>query len=379
LYGETAGAPAILPTKRFKPADGNAATTPGGGFRIDGRRSWADEPETAASGTGLEVSEINGHIPRLMPEIQPVERVPRAPVTFQPRAADAESRRRRSADLAGEWGLPNRHALLWVLGAGGVISLLVVGAMAMLPRVNRANAVQHRPGQMELVIEQDDFGDGPAQLSKMLRRQDEAGRVFDEVATATGLEELLPLLREPEVVRSLIERDGKIGSGQRHRQGASWTAKEQDGLVYGVLEGTLEDFSEFKAYFVEEGDLLRMDWKASHAYGSASFSDLQQGRGDASEIRGWLARMDYYSIPFPEDRYQSYRLVSPDQLETVWVYAERGSDVNDALNRHFKGGQILQGNPDDGKMTVRLARGPQEAMPNQWLLVELLHKEWIAP
>jgi len=256
---------------------------------------------------------------------------------------------------------------------------LVVGAMAMLPRVNRANAVQHQPGQMELVIEQDDFGDGPAQISKMLRRQGDAERVFAEVATATTLEKLLPLLRDPEAVRPLIERAGKMGSGQSQRQGGGWAAKERDGLVYGVLEGTLEDFSEFKAYFVEEDGQLRMDWKASRAYGSASFSDLQQGRGDASEIRGWLARMDYYSIAFPEHRYQSYRLVSPDELETLWVYAERGSDVNDALNRHFKGGQILQGNPDDGKMTVRLARAPQEAMPNQWLLVELLHKEWIAP
>ena len=30
-------------------------------------------------------------------------------------------------------------------------------------------------------------------------------------------------------------------------------------------------------------------------------------------------------------------------------------------------------------MTLRLSRGPDGAMPNQWLLVELLHKEWIAP
>jgi methyl coenzyme M reductase alpha subunit len=61
------------------------------------------------------------------------------------------------------------------------------------------------------------------------------------------------------------------------------------------------------------------------------------------------------------------------------MYAARDSEVNLLLERHFKDGEIFHGAALASKMTLRLARGPQNALPNQWILAELLHKEWIAP
>jgi hypothetical protein len=45
----------------------------------------------------------------------------------------------------------------------------------------------------------------------------------------------------------------------------------------------------------------------------------------------------------------------------------------------IKGGYILEGRKEGEKVTVRLAPGPGDSLPGQWEIVELLHKEWIAP
>ena len=374
MMEDVAGAPCVLPAKRIKPTNGHAQLAGNGGFLIETRLAVADGPPEA-----LEVSEINGRILRLEPEAQTVERVPRQQVAFKPLAMDERRRRARSADKSGEWGRANRHALYWVAGSGVLITALIVCAVAILPRVNRPNTILHRPGEMALVVEQVVDGEEAARMGRMLARHGEAVRVLSQVAGATTFEDILPLLREPESAQSPISVPTMFADSTISKKTTSWTSRELDGLIYGVLEGTLADFSEFRAYFIDRDGELLIDWNASTAHSSASFSELKEGRGDAHEIRGWLAPMDYYNLTYPENAYQSYRLVSPDEEQSVWIYAERGSEVNATLERHFYGGQILRGNPDDGKMTLRLSRGPDGAMPNQWLLVELLHKEWIAP
>jgi hypothetical protein len=49
------------------------------------------------------------------------------------------------------------------------------------------------------------------------------------------------------------------------------------------------------------------------------------------------------------------------------------------LSGEFEGGAILSGTPLPKKFTLRLKAGSDDALPNQWTIVELLHKDWIAP
>jgi hypothetical protein len=365
-----------LPAKRPRKRRAEKGSAPdNGALRIDSRHYPRMEAEPQAG--GLEVEEINGAVLRLAPEMPPVERVPRQ-FTFHVREP-RHGKKRRSGET-GEWGRrPHRHSLLWVCGAGTAIVGLVVGAMVMLPRVNRANAVEFQAGGMELVIDRIDVDDGPRLMAAMMPRQAEALELYRAFTSARSVEEVLPLLRDPAAVEPLLRASALGTWTQPAESGHVWNVKEENGVIHGVLEGIRADHSKFQAYFVDVGGRLRIDWKASTAHGTADFADLAGGIGDPAEIRGWINPTDFYTLAFPENEFRAYRLVSPDGTKALWVYAEVGGEAAKALDPWMRGGQILAGNHEQKKATLRLARPPDGAMPNQWRLVELLHKDWIAP
>ncbi len=358
------------PRRRMEAAAGNGA------LRIGSRQLPPAESADHQAG-GLEVEEINGAVLRLAPEMPAVERVPRQ-FTFQAREAGGGKKRRGGE--TGEWGRrPHRHSLLWVCGAGTAIVGVVVGAMVMLPRVNRANAVQLQPGGTDLVIDRVVADDGPRRMAAMMQRQAEALEIYDAFARAAMVDEALPLLRDPEAVEPLLRAAGWSISPPRAESGHGWNVKEENDVIHGILDGIRTDHSKFQAYFVDVDGELRLDWKASTAYGTADFAELAQGRGDPGEIRGWISPTDFYTLAFPENEYRAYRLLSPDVSKALWIYAEVGGEAAEALESSLRGGQILAGDKDERKVTLRLAPPPEGAMPNQWRLVELLHKDWIGP
>ncbi len=373
LVSEGQGPAVILPPKRVKEdkLDGfDSATNDDGGLRI-GTRTPAHS--TAKTFTKLEVQEIRSDVVRLLPEEPEAGRARPQPV-LQERQASAD-------DLgeAREWGSSKKQSIFWMLGAGVVVAALIIVAIMALPFINKPNAARPHSGQPEWVVET--MADGQA-LSDMLARQAEAVSVFRKYAHASSAEEVLPLVREPEAVADLIRakhRPPNDPADQRPPRIRTWGARENQSLTYGILTGTLPDYSEFETYFTVADGRLVMDWKASIAHGTADFSELAQNRGNPAEIRGWIEPMDFYNQVYPEESFQSYQLRSPDREKIIWVYARRGSDTHARLKALLKGGYILEGRKDPGKVTVRLAPGPAYSLPNQWALVELLHKEWITP
>ena len=366
--------PAERPRKSRSP---NESPGENGALRIDSsqrpRKLATEDPPQR----GLEVQEINGTVLRLVPEMPPLERMPRR-VTFQARGP-GNGKKRVGAET-GEWGRrPPRQSLLWVCGAGSVIAGLVVGAMVLLPRVNRANAIQSPPGGAELVIDRIVADEGPRLVAAMLQRQAEALELYRAFTGARRVEELLPLLHQPDTVEPLV-RDSIPGILAPPAESVhNWNVKDDDGVIHGILDGMRVDHSKFQAYFIDVAGELRIAWKATTAYGTAEFAELAEGRGDPGEIRGWISPADFYTLSFPENGYRAYRLLSPDEMEALWVYAEVDGEAAQALEPWLRGGQILAGHNEKKKATLRLAPPPEGAMPNQWRLVELLHKEWIAP
>jgi hypothetical protein len=318
---------------------------------------------------------------RLAPEIPSVERVPRQ-FTFHQRSADGTSH--RQVPETSEWGRSrkaSRRSILWIAGCGLAVSSVVVGAMMMLPRINRSNAMDLRPGQTELVIAED-TRDAAKPITGMLARQHEAQRVYLTWLTATSKDDISHLIRNPEEVLPRMPEGALPGLAPGQSlpdRGVTWNAFERDGLVFGMLEGELPDHTPFGAYFVTVDGELRMDWEATAAHGSADFAMLAQREGDASEIRGWIKPSNFYTLAYPETKYQSYQLLSPDHASSLWVYAPLGEPAQLLLSGEYEGGAILSGTPQPKKFTLRLEAGAEDALPNQWTIVELLHKDWIAP
>ena len=330
---------------------------------------------------GLEVEEFNGKVVRLDAVIASPPKIPRQN-SFKPMAAVEHDSARHGESR--EWGRAPKHSLTWILGSGIGISAVVVFSLMMLPRINQSNAAGPRPGQIGLVVDTDEPPpDGIEALNAMVALRPQADALFTRFALASNPAEILKSVRDPGLVAPLLEQASLpliSDADWTLPADTHWGAFENAGRVFGLLDGPLPDFSRFRAYLVlDDGGQLRVDWKATTAYGSADFEQLSGGSGDPSEIRAWISPSGFYTAVFPESDFQSFQLIAPDQEKSVWCYTRRGDPADLELSNPFMEGEILDAASQTIRVTVRLTRGPADSLPNQWLLEELLHHEWITP
>lgn len=368
----------ILPPKRVREENHAPGADQGGmGLRIGG---WLAEYAASTEPPSFEVQEISGTVVRLDPETA-AEPWAERQINFQQRPAGAEPRRGAAGETR-EWGRSRKQPVIWMVASGGAVLAMVILALVMLPSIDKSISASPRPGDIELVLEQDGMNAEALAIKSMLDHQKEAEEIFRALVTAPSVPDILPSLRDVDEIAGLIQADPHlIGSfiNQAPPKTEHWTARHSDGLTYGLLKGTLPDYSGFEAYFVLQDDKLVLDWKASSAFGTANFGELAQKRGNPSEIRSWVSNAGFYTLAFPEDEFQCHQLLSPDKKQSVWAYSRRGSDVESLINTRLKSGYTLQNETESMKATFRLEAGPAEALPNQWLIGELLHKDWIAP
>ena len=375
----TAGAAHVLPPRRSVvdrslTAAGAAVENGLTGLRIDSnltRGQSADFPQR------LEVQEISGTIVRLDPQASAPPKVPRQ-ITFHERPAGAAGGK-KPADESLQWGIARRRPTHWILGAGAAVAIIVVLGMMVLPAINAPNAARAVPNAKPFVEEKIE---GIEAMNLLLSKQAEAQRIFRAYATARGVDELIPLVRDGHSLKALLQANWhplEISKSWEPAADTRWKVSEFDGRPCGRLQGSFPDHSKFSAYFINDGNALRLDWKATSGFGTASFGQLEKNQGDPSEVRGEISSAEYYNAIFPEAAYQSYRLISPDREIVIWCYARRdeAADQVTAPLFHQHAGRGAFQSPR--KVTLRLAPAPPGALPNQWLIGELLHLDWLTP
>ncbi|MFD2257911.1 hypothetical protein ACFSSA_14615 [Luteolibacter algae] len=158
---------------------------------------------------------------------------------------------------------------------------------------------------------------------------------------------------------------------------ARWFVADEDGNHYAMMSGRNDDFSEFTAFFQIEGGELKLDWKATAAYSSASYEDLKEGKGDPGEIRGYLSKADFFTFALPEEKFHSFRLMSPNRLHTVWIYSEIDSELDQKLVKMFGISPITGQAQNEVQLTLSLERGPAESLPGQWMIKDLTGLSWM--
>lgn len=335
---------------------------------------------TGGDRAALEVSEINGDFLRLTPDdigAEQVVRVPRQKIPFQPLQAPNASKPWHS--LTRHWGRAPRQSMKWLMLAGAAVVTLVVGTMLLLPQVNRANAVSLRSGDLVLVMDAEHLDDRTEAIALMMQRQNEVVEIYERLCESNSVDDMLSLLRDSEAIRPLLIESGWRAVPQIEQGKWKWGAGCEGDLVFGILNGVRDDYSKMELYFCETDSGLKLDWKATTAHSSADFAELARGSGDTSEIRGYLQAADFFTLAFPEDDYRSYRFQSSKTTDSVWVYAPIDSAMAQSLETSLRAGDILAAESKRRKVTLRLGSPPDGAMANQWLMMELLHKEWIAP
>ena len=362
-----------LPPIRVRPETPNGRDE---GLRIG---PISQQPQPSTPELRLEVQEINGTVIRLDPETSDVVKVPRHVKFHERPAVEEEDPHRRGEGK--DWGNPRKYPLPWVIGTSLGVSTLIILAMLALPRVNKSNAATTRPDQTGVVLDTADEVKDSDDLNRMFSLQPEAERMFRAFARATIVDDMLVLVRDQKTVEPLIRSKPIAPPAPRSWDIAgktTWNVSETAGLVIGILEGPLPDQAKFRAYFTFAENRLVLDWKATTGYGTATFDELERTQGDISEIRGTILPSGLYTMTFPETEFQNYQLVSPDNQTAIWCYCRRGELPDTEIGRLIMGGEIVKTTPEPQRVTLRLEKAPAGSLPNQWLIKEVLHKDWIS-
>ena len=366
-----AAATTILPPRRSAADRMGQVNEVPPGLRIEANVARTESP------LRLEVQRFGADVVRLADAAPAPPRVERL-VTFH----ESPVREKIDAELSQtrEWGNSSRHPARWMLGAGVVITAVIVGAMMMLPAINAPNNARPLPTAAEVVIEEKI--EGMEAMTRLFAKQSEAVQIFRSYLTATHVNEVLPLLRGDSAFKETVRRQWRpsgIPKNWAPAQETAWSVAQPGENSCGLLEGSLPDHRKFSASFTNERDRLLLDWKATTAFGTASFAELAAGTGDPAEIRGQISASVFYSDTWPEADFRSYQLISATDEISIWVYVQRGSELEATIAPLLESGEIVAEKVDSQKVTLRLERGPDGALPNQWQIAELLHTGWVNP
>ena len=376
-YQQVIGA-ALPPLRSLRDPSESADSSPlEVGIRIEiGERS----PAKHQAKTAFEVHEISGDVLRLAPEVEEIPWAPRK-IAFQPKPP----RVRPDTTTAGEsreWGIQTRRSYRWMILGGLLVTLSVTAGLALQPLLNKPTS---KGGQIHATwVEPEEMIDGIDVLNELILKQPEAEVIFSKFIKAADPADVMPWIRDPLAIEPVMRKHPRIWTVEPDwspSKDCTWSVFDSEGLPCATLDGSLPGFLGFSACFVVEKNQLLLDWKATVGYGTASFDDLSRGTGDATEIRGWLQPTTYYTAVFPEADFAAFQLLPPRSSEEspIWCYARRNSVEAEALNRLFPGGEILKPEKTPQKVTLMLQRGDPASAPNQWLVVKLLHKQWISP
>lgn len=367
----------VLPARRapLEPAASRAVAETG--LRI-GENPFCRE---AVDSVGrLEVQRLNRSVVRLEPEAPAAPKVERRPAFHE-----RPKRENGSKYAAGEgqnWGLSQRPSARWIAGAGAAITALVILVMVLLPLINAPNAPRAQTANRVLEVENESKVENAETLEQLLTKQPEAMQVFRAYSQAVHVDEVVPLIRNGAALKETLRSHWHplgVSTGWTPVAEPSWTVFEAAGHACGLLQGGFPDGSKFSAYFTNDNNRILLDWQATSSFGTASFEQLANNKGDASEIRGQISVADFYSAVWPEEDYQSYRLVSPDEKIAIWCYARRGSTAEVCATSLFHEGEIVQEAQGSRSIALQLERGPSAALPNQWLIGQVLHIDSITP
>ena len=373
---DTRGSTTLLPPRKAAPEISPPSPTDSifPGLRIGATAQASPEnPEDS----NLEVHEIDGRVLRLEPEKPTQPKMPRQ-VSFHEKSAP------QPLGLDSPlWGKSKIFSPKWILGISLGVAAVIIAALSLLPVINRPNAIKSdQKNSLVLAGDEDDLVESAGPYDELVTRSKEAMAIFRKFKTVSTRMKILPMLRDRDAVEPLVlssHRPVLISKSWDPEAGAQWEVHENKGSPFAVLRGKLPDYSGFSAYFVMENDQLLIDWKATTGYGSATFDELNAGQGTPDEIRGVISPAKYFSPVFPEKEFHSFLLSLSDSEIAVWCYTRRGQPVDEALTGLCHGGDIRKSSSVSHKVTLRLERGPEDSLPNQWMVAKMLNDEWISP
>lgn len=284
-----------------------------------------------------------------------------------------------------EWGVnhPQKGTARWMLfTAAGVICLIALtvflNQFAGKKPVRKSDMVglsQLKPAEAKEEPIRD-----PGMFGQLASQDEDAFQIYGQYAQAKSADDFLKSIYLSERNTPLVMDAWKpmgAESGWIPSSTSTWKPYKDGELVYAELRGVNYDFSKFLAFFRYENSDLKLDWKATTGYGTASFDDLKIGQGDGSEVRGWISSANFFTQQLPDDRYHSFILRSHKLDDSLWIYTEIGSAVDKDIMALFSISPITGQYQTDARVTLNLERGDEKTLPSQWMIKGLIAENWL--
>ncbi|MDP4646672.1 MAG: hypothetical protein NWS80_06030 [Akkermansiaceae bacterium] len=301
----------------------------------------------------------------------------------RPRLAGGGRRWSKDAE-AGGWGSKVKTGnFKWIVFSGlGAMALVVTFVLLSLSQQGEEERKSNQSYFSKIKVKEDIISEEEeiAEFEKLNKSRNRAVEIYGAYAKATELSELKGLLYNEDIILPLIGQNWKpLGYPESWvpDESSLWSALNRDGIKYGILEGKTPEYDSFKAIYRINGEDLSMDWKATVGYSTTTFEELKGGKGDGSEIRGYLSTSDFHTFSYPESAWVSYRLVSPSGDNSIWVYAGRESEVAARFSKEFATSEITGEAAGVVQVILTIEAGNDESLPNQWEIRDLVRMGWI--
>lgn len=214
----------------------------------------------------------------------------------------------------------------------------------------------------------------PTQQRDNARFLSDAHSVARAFLQATSVEELLKVVDHPEVVAERIKRDHPDGVIEPLGLGDfSQFSQVRYVGAYGIVPLRTGDFQIRIMTFRIYPDELKVDWESWVGWSETAWGEFMEKRPPGAHIfRVKLGAVEYYNFDFTdEQKWQSYRLIGPDDSHSLYGYVERNSLLSSQLRAHLEQGL------SHAMVEVRFAENP--TTNEQVEITRMVSDDWIDP
>jgi hypothetical protein len=260
------------------------------------------------------------------------------------------------------------------LAAGtGLAAVVVLGLFTwwLMPGPNPA---QTSAPTVETAVPAEESAEAPAERPKTdIAEIDSVTKHFLE---AKSIAELKPWIRLPEATLPRIvaaQGDEPYSPPGFKGMAGDYNFTTRDGLETVIVPVRTGDFGKGDLVLVKEPAGWRADWESWVGWSEMSWQDFRKSKpAEAKLFRVRVSDVDYYNFGFKDEiEWRSYRLDSPDGAESLFGYAERGSDTDVRIDPR---------DAQDGKrMLVMLKFPPDAPGDNQVLIDRVVAEGWLDP
>lgn len=267
-----------------------------------------------------------------------------------------------------------RRQMRWMMiGGATLFTLIVAGVVAAMFGGDKPVSPAVNDGPSGTSIESGEVAAPVRHLAKSDSAiLDEAEPVIQKFLEATRLEEMLSLVRNPDVAEGRMRRYYPNGTIKAAGVAKFNTRSElaRNGAILSVGVRT-RDFEERSISFFDTPEGIKIDWESWAGWSEMPWEEFLTSRPSTAKVfRVKLSEVDYYNFFFADEgKWRSYRLDSPDEQHSVFGYAERGTVLD----------STLRPSADVKEIALMLSlKFPDEEGPGKQVIIEKIITEgWV--